>query len=119
MVKKNNARMEQGAVFQGFRPDNPAAAAQGAGCRAGFHHKAHRGIQGQMLPGGKANAMVAEVNGPGVVFPDGGELIAAGNFGKTEKMAVGNAQGTAAVDRRVSSGAGVLILLGQQYMVGA
>jgi len=44
VVDKGNARMEQGAVFQGFRPDNPATALQGAGCAVGFNHKTDSGV---------------------------------------------------------------------------
>lgn len=46
------------------------------------------GVRGQTA--GKANAAVAEVNGPGVVVPLAGQLVATGDFGKTEVVVAGD-----------------------------
>lgn len=97
MAHKSDSGMKQGGVFKGFGPDNPAYTLERLGRSAGFHRKADISLRGQQLPGGEADAMVAEVDGPGVVFPNSRNLVRTGNFGKTEEAAVGNADGAATV----------------------
>lgn len=69
--------------------------------------------------GGKADAVVAEVNGPGIVFPETAVLVTAGNFGKAEEMAVGNSDRAAAVERCRLVSCSDLTFFGEQLEVAA
>lgn len=95
---KNDAGMKQGSVCKGYGPDNPTSPFYFGGGFVDVQGKAESGVSGQHLPGDKANAVLAEVNGPGIVFPHTGMVIPAGDFGKTENMMTGNTDRAAAVD---------------------
>lgn len=101
---KNDAGVKEESVCKGHGPDDPANPFYLGGGFVDLQGKAESGVLGQYLPGGKANAVLAEINGPGIIFPYAGKVIAAGDFGKTENMMAGNTDGAAAVDwRRIDS----------------
>lgn len=83
-VGKNNAGMKECSIFKGLAPNDPACALDLIGPVVGLQGETDGCVQGQRLPAGEADAVVAEVDGPGVVFPESGNLVMAGNFGKAE-----------------------------------
>lgn len=117
MLGKSDRGMKERAVGNGGGPDHPARAPQGGPGGVPDHLEPEHGFGRKRLPGGEADAMVAEVHGPGVVLADGGRLVRAGDFGKTEEMAAGDAQGAPTVARRLSGSFGLPVLNGQPFVV--
>ena len=68
---------------------------------------------------GKANAVIAEVNGPGVVVPLARQLVAAGDFGKAEVVVAGDAHRAAAIDRLAFVLANIGVAACQQLILTA
>lgn len=97
---EGDANVKERSVCKGFRPDDPGQPINALGGCACSQAIFQGGAWGQKLAGGKADAMVAEVHGPGIVFAKTADLVAAGYFGKAEEVAIGNPDGAAAVDRR-------------------
>jgi hypothetical protein len=116
---KNDAGVKQGSVCKGYGPYNPADPFYLGGRLIDVQGKAESGVRGQHLSGGKANAMLAEVNSPGIVFPHTGKVIPAGDFGKTENMMAGDTDGAAAIDWRRIDSPGGIVKTGQQLIVTA
>lgn len=67
-VSKDNAGVEQGCVVEGCAPDNPSSSLNLVDPVIGLEEETDVRIQGEQVPAGKADAVVAEVNGPGVVL---------------------------------------------------
>lgn len=116
---KGDAGMKKGRVGKGYGPDDSAGSLNCGGSLADLQEKAERGVRGQHLAGGKADAVFAEVNGPGVIFPHTGSLITADDFGKAENMVVGDPSGAAAVERWDMVLSSLLVLSGQHDIVAA
>jgi hypothetical protein len=116
---KDDAGVKQGRVCKGHGPDNPANPFYLGGGFIDFQEKAESCVLGQYLPGGKANAVLAEINGPSVILPHAGKVIAAGDFGKTENMATGDTNGAPAVDWWRIDLPGCMVKSGQQLIVTA
>jgi hypothetical protein len=110
---KNDAGVKQGSVCKGYGPDNPANPFYLGGSLIDVQGKAESGVSGQHLSGGKADAVLAEVNGPGIVFPDTGKVIPADDFGKTENMVTGYTDGATAVNWRRIDPPGCIVKSGQ------
>ena len=118
-LSKNDAGMKQRSVCKGRGPDNPADPFYLDGRLVDLQGKAESGVRGQRLSGGKANAVLTEVNGPGILFPRTGKVIPAGDFGKTENMMAGNTDGAAAVDGWRFDSPGCIVMSGLQLIVTA
>lgn len=109
--------MKQGGRFKGGAPDDPASPFDSRSGVTCSQEKTDGHIPGQQLSADKADAAVAEVDGPCIVLLYSGELIMAAYFGKAESVTAGNADGAATVDRIVllltgfSSGAGQLLVV--------
>jgi len=67
-VSKDNAGMEQGCVVEGCAPDNLSCPLDLIDPVIGLEEETDVRIQGEQVPAGKADAVVAEVNGPGIVL---------------------------------------------------
>lgn len=100
LLGEGQADVEEGSGFKGLGPDHPADTVQFADRAVGFQGETNQGVWSQGLTAGKANAVVAEIDGPSVVVPMAGHLVAVGYFGKTESMMAGDADRAAAVDRQ-------------------
>ena len=116
---KSDPGMEHGCVFNGLGPDDASGAFQLGDGAVGVHRELDEGVGGQGAAGGKANAVVAEVNGPGVVVPLAGELVAAGDFGKAEVVVAGDANRAAAIDRLACVFANMSVTAGEQLILPA
>ena len=111
--------MKQGCIFKGLRPDHAPGPFYECVRAVGFQGKMDHCFWGEGQAAGKANAAVAEVNGPGVVVPLTGQLVAAGNFGKAEVVVTGDANRTAAIDRLVFVLANIGVTAGEQLILTA
>jgi len=116
---KNDAGVKQGSVCKGHGPDDPANPFYLGGSLVDVQGKAESGVLGQYLPGGKANAVLAEINCPGIVFPHAGKVIAIGDFGKAENMTTGDTDGAPTVDWWRIDSPGCMVKSGQQLIVAA
>ena len=111
--------MKQGGVCKGHGPDYSANPFYLGGSLIDVQGKAESGFRSQNLSGGKADAVLAEVNGPGIVFPHTGKVIPVADFGKTESMMAGDTDGAAAVNGWRIDSPGCIVKTGQQLIVAA
>jgi len=117
-VGEDDAGMEKSGVFKGLAPDNLANPLDLGSPVIGFEQETDFRIQVQQLPAGEADPVVAEVNGPGIILPQSGATVMAGNFGKTEGMATGDTDGAAAIGRGCLILPGLIFSASQQLVVG-
>lgn len=68
LVVERDGGVVKRCVLKGFAPDDPADPFDQGDGIVGFEEETNGGIGKQRLPAGEADAMVAEVDGPGVVL---------------------------------------------------
>jgi hypothetical protein len=68
LVVEGDGGVKEWSVFKGFAPDYSAYPFDQVGGIIGSKEETNGGVDSQQLPTGEADAMVAEVNGPGIIF---------------------------------------------------
>ena len=98
LVGKGHTDLKKGRIGKGLAPDD-AARAGAAGAAVAGHLEIDGRFRPQLAGGGDAQTVVAQVQGPGLVGGVGARRLGRGYFGKAEKVALGQTDRTAAVDR--------------------
>ena len=98
LVDKGHAHLKKGCIGKGLAPDD-AARAGAAGAAVAGHLEMDGCFRPQLAGGGDAQTVVAQVQGPSLVGGVGARRPGRGNFGKAEKVALGQTDRTTAVDR--------------------